>query len=436
MKLLLIEDDIESAKYLIKGLREHGYVVDHAADGKDGLFMATTEKYGAMIIDRMIPQVDGITIVQTLRASGNETPIILLTALDKVEERVKGLKSGADDYLAKPYSFTELLARLETITRRKTGEKANTKLTCGDLEMDLLTRAVRRGGKDIELQAREFALLEYLMRHSGTVVTRTMLLENVWDYNFDPQTNVIDVHISRLRNKIDKGFEKNMIQTLRGAGYKLVACNMEKNHATTIIVKNDSAVGIVAFICGVISIFFMAPVFVPLTIVLGTVALIKRQFVFGTVGLFCALIGFITSPILLTIVGIMGIAANQADQSKAYQINTQQTQLERLDKPTTSEIYRVDKEEIKIAIEECRNKRLNGELKTYVDSAKCSNPRILAAYEKANYPYMDLVSLFITKRMEVSEKIDSKQLTEAEGNLQIAKLLMQISDLERKRTNP
>lgn len=223
MKILLIEDDAESAKYLVKGLREQGYVVDHSANGKDGLFMATTEKYDAMIIDRMLPEVDGITIVQTLRASNNETPIILLTALEKVEERVKGLKSGADDYLAKPYSFTELMARLETITRRKTSEKAITKLTCGDLEMNLLTRMVTRGGKEIDLQAREFALLEYLMRNSGTVVTRTMLLEHVWDYNFDPQTNVIDVHISRLRQKVDKGFEKQLIQTLRGAGYKLSA---------------------------------------------------------------------------------------------------------------------------------------------------------------------------------------------------------------------
>jgi two-component system, OmpR family, response regulator len=222
MKLLLIEDDKESAKYLIKGLREHHYVVDHAERGKDGLFMATTEKYDAMIIDRMVPEVDGITIIQTLRASGNETPMIILTALDKVEERVKGLKSGADDYLAKPYSFTELLARLEAITRRKAGEKTMTKLTCGELEMDLLTRSVRRAGKEIELQAREFSLLEYMMRNCGTVVTRTMLLEHVWDYNFDPQTNVIDVHISRLRQKIDKGFDKSMIQTLRGAGYKLV----------------------------------------------------------------------------------------------------------------------------------------------------------------------------------------------------------------------
>jgi two-component system, OmpR family, response regulator len=223
MKILLIEDDQESAKYLMKGLREHGYVTDHATSGRDGLFLATTEKYDAMIVDRMVPEVDGITIVATLRASGNETPIIILTALDKVEERVKGLKSGADDYLAKPYSFTELLARLEAITRRKAGEKAVTTLTCGDLEMNLLTRSVKRSGREIELQAREFALLEYLMRHCGTVITRTMLLEHVWDYNFDPQTNVIDVHISRLRQKIDKGFDKTMIQTLRGAGYKLVA---------------------------------------------------------------------------------------------------------------------------------------------------------------------------------------------------------------------
>jgi two-component system OmpR family response regulator len=224
MKILLIEDDTEAAKYLQKGLREQGHVVDHAEDGKDGLFLGTSEKYDAMIIDRMIPEVDGLTIVQTLRASGNETPIILLTALDKVDEKVKGLKAGADDYLAKPYSFTELLARLDTITRRKSGDKATqTKLTCGDLEMDLLTRNVKRAGKDVDLQAREFALLEYLMRNSGQVVTRTMLLEHVWDYNFDPQTNVIDVHISRLRQKIDKGFDKSMIQTLRGAGYKLVA---------------------------------------------------------------------------------------------------------------------------------------------------------------------------------------------------------------------
>ncbi len=223
MKILLIEDDNESAKYLLKGLREQGHVVDHCVSGRDGLFMATTEHYDAMIIDRMIPEVDGITIVQTLRASNNQTPIMLLTALDKVEERVKGLKVGADDYLAKPYSFSELQARLDAITRRKSGEKTNTTLTCADLEMDLLSRTVKRGGKVIDLQAREFSLLEYLMRNHGTVVTRTMLLEHVWDYNFDPQTNVIDVHISRLRQKIDKGFDKSLIQTLRGSGYRISA---------------------------------------------------------------------------------------------------------------------------------------------------------------------------------------------------------------------
>lgn len=223
MKILLIEDDNESAKYLLKGLREQGHVVDHCISGRDGLFLATTEHYDAMIIDRMLPEVDGITIVQTLRASNNQTPIILLTALDKVEERVKGLKVGADDYLAKPYSFSELQARLDAITRRKSGEKTTTTLTCADLEMDLLSRTVKRGGKVIDLQAREFSLLEFLMRNHGTVVTRTMLLEHVWDYNFDPQTNVIDVHISRLRQKIDKGFNKSLIQTLRGSGYRISA---------------------------------------------------------------------------------------------------------------------------------------------------------------------------------------------------------------------
>ncbi len=223
MKILLIEDDKESAKYLLKGLREQGNVVDHCVSGRDGLFMATTEHYDAMIIDRMLPEVDGITIVQTLRASNNQTPIMLLTALDKVEERVKGLKVGADDYLAKPYSFSELQARLDAITRRKSGEKTTTTLTCADLEMDLLSRTVKRGGKVIDLQAREFSLLEYLIRNCGTVVTRTMLLEHVWDYNFDPQTNVIDVHISRLRQKIDKGFDKSLIQTLRGSGYRIVS---------------------------------------------------------------------------------------------------------------------------------------------------------------------------------------------------------------------
>lgn len=224
MKILLIEDDKETAEYLMKGLKEQGHTVDHAALGKEGLFLAMSEQYDAMIIDRMVPEVDGLSITQTIRTSGNETPVLILTAMGKVEDRVKGLTQGADDYLVKPYSFTELLARLDAITRRKSGDKAAvTKLTCGELEMDLLSRNVTRAGKTIDLLTREFQLLEYLMRHANTVVTRTMLLEQVWDYNFDPQTNVVDVHISRLRQKVDKGFEKSMIQTLRGAGYKLVA---------------------------------------------------------------------------------------------------------------------------------------------------------------------------------------------------------------------
>lgn len=223
MKLLLIEDDKEAAEYLVKGLREQGHTVDHADKGKDGLFLAMSETYDALILDRMVPEVDGLSILQTIRGAGNSTPVLMLTALGKVEDRVKGLTEGADDYLVKPFSFTELIARLDAITRRKTSEKAVTKLVVGELEMDLLSRTVTRAGKTIDLQSREFQLLEYLMRHEGTVVTRTMLLEQVWDYNFDPQTNVIDVHISRLRQKVDKGFEKSMIQTLRGAGYKLVA---------------------------------------------------------------------------------------------------------------------------------------------------------------------------------------------------------------------
>ena len=224
MKLLLVEDDKESAEYLVKGLKEQGHTVDHAEAGKDGLFLAMSEAYDAMILDRMVPEVDGLSILQAIRKSDNHTPVLMLTAMDKVEERVKGLTEGADDYLAKPYSFTELLARLDAITRRKSGDGATvTTLTCGDLEIDLLTRGVVRAGESIDLLAREFQLLEYLMRNAGTVVTRTMLLEHVWDYNFDPQTNVVDVHISRLRQKIDKNFDKSMIQTLRGTGYKLVA---------------------------------------------------------------------------------------------------------------------------------------------------------------------------------------------------------------------
>ncbi|HHQ15152.1 MAG TPA: response regulator transcription factor, partial [Chromatiales bacterium] len=204
------------------GLRQAGHNVDHADNGKDGLFLATTEDYDALIIDRMLPGVDGLSIVRTLRASENDTPIIVLSALGQVDDRVKGLQAGGDDYLTKPFAFSELEARLDALTRRsRGGASAETELRVGPLEMDLLRREVRRDGQLIELQPRDFQLLEFLMRHAGQVVTRTMLLENVWDYHFDPQTNVIDVHISRLRAKIDKGHELALIQTVRGAGYKL-----------------------------------------------------------------------------------------------------------------------------------------------------------------------------------------------------------------------
>ena len=225
MRILIIEDDAEVARFLLKGLKEAGHVVDHAADGRDGLFLATGEKYDTMVIDRMLPNVDGLTIVQTLRASGNQTPVLILSALGAVDDRVKGLKAGGDDYLIKPFAFAELHARLEVLGRRRAGDGPKTKLTTGDLEIDLLSRNVSRGGQAIDLQPREFQLLEYLMRHADQVVTRTMLLENVWDYHFDPQTNVIDVHISRLRRKIDSEFDKPLLHTVRGAGYMIRANN-------------------------------------------------------------------------------------------------------------------------------------------------------------------------------------------------------------------
>jgi two-component system OmpR family response regulator len=204
-------------------LAQAGCNVDHAANGKDGLFLATTESYDALVIDRMLPGIDGLTVIRTLRASANTTPVLILSALGEVDDRVKGLKAGGDDYLVKPFAFSELLARLEALARRaKTGGDApSTLLKAADLEMDLLRREVRRGGKPIDLQPREFQLLEFLLRHAGQVVTRTMLLEGVWDYHFDPQTNVIDVHISRLRSKIDKGFDRPLLHTVRGAGYRL-----------------------------------------------------------------------------------------------------------------------------------------------------------------------------------------------------------------------
>ena len=222
MRILLIEDDQSVADFIVRGFREAGHTIDHSDNGKDGLFLATTESYDAMIVDRMLPGVDGLAITRTLRASDNNTPVLILSALGQVDDRVKGLQAGGDDYLVKPFAFSELEARIEALARRSQGKAtAETTLTIADLEMDLLARTVNRGGTTIELQPRDFQLLEFLMRHAGQVVTRTMLLENVWDYHFDPQTNVIDVHISRLRARIDKGFDFPLIHTIRGAGYKI-----------------------------------------------------------------------------------------------------------------------------------------------------------------------------------------------------------------------
>jgi len=223
MRILVIEDDRDAASWLIKGLTESGHVIDHAANGEDGLAMAQENLHDILIVDRMLPKMDGLTIIRTLRAKGVTTPVLILSALSDVDERVKGLRAGGDDYLAKPYAFSELLARVEGLGRRNSQEPQETKLKAVDLEIDLLTRAVTRAGQNIPLQPREFKLLEYLMRNAGHIVTRTMLLENVWDYHFDPQTNVIDVHVSRLRSKIDKGFDEPLLQTVRGAGYMIRA---------------------------------------------------------------------------------------------------------------------------------------------------------------------------------------------------------------------
>ena len=220
MKILIIEDDKEVLEYMKKGLSEKNYTVDSAENGKDGLFLATTESYDALILDRMLPELDGLTILKTIRGSENQIPVIILSALGDVDDRVKGLRAGGDDYLVKPFAFSELHARLEALIRRNSNKsESQVTIEVEDLTLDLLARKVNRGGKDIDLQSREFKLLEYILNHRGQVVTRTMLLENVWDYNFDPQTNIIDVHVSRLRNKIDKGFEKQLIKTVRGAGY-------------------------------------------------------------------------------------------------------------------------------------------------------------------------------------------------------------------------
>lgn len=223
MRILVIEDDREAATWLLKGLTESGHVADHAVDGEEGLALAREKVHDVLIVDRMLPKMDGLAIIQTLRAEGVTAPVLILSALGDVDERVKGLRAGGDDYLAKPYAFSELLARIEGLSRRRRQGPQQTKLRAVDLEMDLLTRTVTRAGRPIVLQPREFKLLEYLMRNAGHVVTRTMLLENVWDYHFDPQTNVIDVHVSRLRGKIDKGFDEPILQTVRGAGYMLRA---------------------------------------------------------------------------------------------------------------------------------------------------------------------------------------------------------------------
>ncbi|MDF1587127.1 response regulator transcription factor [Geminicoccaceae bacterium 1502E] len=228
MRILVIEDDKDAAAYMAKGLGESGHTADLAHHGKDGLLMAATERYDALVVDRMLPGLDGLSLVKTLRATGNGTPVLFLSALGEVDDRVKGLRAGGDDYLVKPYAFSELLARLEALVRRSLAETdggRETVLRHADLSMDLLSRRVERAGVEIDLQPREFKILEVLMRHAGQVMTRTMLLEKVWDYRFDPQTNVIDVHISRLRQKVDRGFDYPLIHTVRGAGYSLRAAD-------------------------------------------------------------------------------------------------------------------------------------------------------------------------------------------------------------------
>ena len=221
MKILLIEDDRETADFVINGLHEHGHVVDHASNGRDGLFLAAGEAYDVMVVDRMLPGLDGLGIVKTIRGARVRTPVLFLTAMSGIDERVAGLEAGADDYLVKPFAFSELLARLGALARRPAMTAIETVLTVADLEMDLLKRTVSRAGRHIELQPQEFKLLEYLMRHAGRVVTRTMLLEHVWGFHFDPQTTVVETHISRLRSKIDRGFDVELLHTVRKAGYSL-----------------------------------------------------------------------------------------------------------------------------------------------------------------------------------------------------------------------
>ena len=222
MRILIIEDDREAAAYLVKAFREAGHSPDHAGDGLEGYGMASDGAYDVLIVDRMLPKLDGLSLIGGLREQKIETPVLILSALGQVDDRVKGLRAGGDDYLAKPYAFSELLARVEVLARRRGQASAEpTTYRVGDLELDRLSHKISRAGKDIILQPREFRLLEYLMKHAGQVVTRTMLLEHVWDYHFDPQTNVIDVHLSRLRAKIDKGQDAPLLHTIRGAGYMI-----------------------------------------------------------------------------------------------------------------------------------------------------------------------------------------------------------------------
>ena len=223
MKVLVIEDDVATGAYISKGLQEQGHVVDLAPNGRDGLFLAAGESYDIMIVDRMLPALDGLSLIKTIRGAGVRTPVLFLTTMSAVGDRVEGLEAGGDDYLVKPFAFAELLARVNALARRPPMTQVQTVLKVADLEMDLISRTVRRAGREVELQPREFRLLEYLMRNAGRVVTRTMLLENVWDFHFDPKTNIVETHISRLRSKVDRGFDPELIETVRGSGYLLRA---------------------------------------------------------------------------------------------------------------------------------------------------------------------------------------------------------------------
>ncbi len=221
MRILLVEDDLEIASFILKGLKEAGFAVDHAADGEDGLHLALYEPYDAAIIDIMLPKLDGLTLIEELRRKKVDTPVIILSAKRSIDDRIKGLQTGSDDYLIKPFSFSELLARVQALIRRATRTTEPTRLNVGDLSVELLTREIIRAGEKIDLQPREFSLLEYLMRNTGRVVSKTMILEHIWDYDFDPQTDVVDVLVCRLRSKVDRDFDEKMIHTIRGVGYVL-----------------------------------------------------------------------------------------------------------------------------------------------------------------------------------------------------------------------